>query len=47
MYKALCVDDVLATADANKKSELDKLVRKIQKQFIIRVLGEPTKFLGM
>ena len=38
---------MLAAADPDKKHELTKFVRKVQKQFVIRILGEPTKFLGM
>ena len=44
---SLYVDDILASADADKKHQLDLFVRKIQKQFSVRLLGEPTKFLGM
>ena len=47
MCKALYVDGVLATPDANRKYELDKFVRKVKKHFIIQVLGESLKFLGM
>ena len=41
------VDEVLAAADSQKKYELTKFIRKIQKHFIVRILGEPTKFPGM
>ena len=47
VQSSLYVDDVLAAADPDKKHELTKFVRKVQKQFVIRILGEPTKFLGM
>ena len=41
------VDDGLAAADSDKKYELTKFIRKFQNQFILRILGELTKFLGM
>ena len=47
VQSSLYVDDVLASADVNRKEELDKFVKKVQKEFIVRILGEPKKFLGM
>ena len=47
VQSSLYVDDILASADPDKKYQLDLFVRKVQKQFSVRVLGEPTKFLGM
>ena len=41
------MDDILASSDPDKKAQLDKFVRKLQKNFVVQVLGEPTKFLGM
>ena len=43
----LYVDDILASADHDKKAQLDLFVKKIQKQFLVRILGEPKRFLGM
>ena len=37
----------MASADANKKKELDQFVKRVQLRFLVRILGEPTKFLGM
>ena len=47
VQSSLYVDDILASADPDKKHQLDLFVRKVQKQFSVRLLGEPTKFLGM
>ena len=41
------VDDILAAADPDKQRELQKFVKRVQAEFLIRVLGEPKKFLGM
>ena len=35
------VDDILASADSDKKHELDKFIKQVQTQFVVRVLGEP------
>ena len=43
----LYVDDILASADQDKKAHLDMFVKKLQKQFLVRILGEPKRFLGM
>ena len=43
----LYVDDILASADTDKKRELDKFVKRVQTQFLVRILGEPKNFLGM
>ena len=47
VQSSVYVDDILASSDSDKKAELDKFVRKLQKNFVVQVLGEPTKFLGM
>ena len=47
VQSSLYVDDILASADPDKKEELDRFVKKVQKEFIVRILGEPKKFLGM
>ena len=33
--------------DADKQKEVEKFVKRVQTQFLVRILGEPTKFLGM
>ena len=47
VQSSVYVDDIIASSDPDKKAELDKFVGKLQKHFVVRVLGEPTKFLGM
>ena len=47
VQSSLYVDDVLAASDPDKRVLLDKFVRKVQKMFKVRILGEPTRFLGM
>ena len=44
---SLYVDDILVASDQNKRNQLMRLIRRVQQCFYIRVLGEPTKFLGM
>ena len=43
----LYVDDILASADSNNKAQLDQFVKHVQKQFVVRILGEPKRCLGM
>ena len=45
VQSCLYVDDILAAADPDKQRELQKFVKRVQAQFLIRVLGEP-KILG-
>ena len=47
VQSSLYVDDILASSDPDKKHQLDKFVKRVQRSFSVRVLGEPTKFLGM
>ena len=47
VQSSLYVDDILASSDPDKKHQLDKFVKRVQRTFSVRVLGEPTKFLGM
>ena len=49
VQSCLYVDDIMASADADKKKELDQFVKRVyvQLRFLVRILGEPTKFLGM
>ena len=49
VQSCLYVDDIMASADADKKKELDQFVKRVYVQlcFLVRILGEPTKFLGM
>ena len=44
MCKAFYVDDILATADVNNKCGTE-ILRKVEKYFIVWVLGEPNKFI--
>ena len=44
---SLYVDDILAAADPHYKAQLLKFIKRVQRCFLVRVLGEPTKFLGM
>ena len=41
------MDVILALSDPDKKHQLDKFVKRVQRTFSVHVLGEPTKFLGM
>ena len=47
VQSSLYVDDVLAAADPDKKVELDRFVKRVQRMFLVKILGEPKKFLGM
>ena len=38
---------VLAASDSDKRHLLNKFIRKVQQMFKVRILGEPTRFLGM
>ena len=44
---SLYVDDILASSDSDKKFQLEKFIKKVQTVFSVRILGEPTNFLGM
>ena len=47
VQSSLYIDDILASSDPDKKHQLDKFVKRVQRTFSVRVLGELTKFLGM
>ena len=47
IQSCLYVDDILASADPDKNQELDQFVKRVQTQFLVRIFGEPKKFLGM
>ena len=45
--KLLIWDDILAASDPDKQHELDRFVKCVQTQFLVRILGEPKKCLRM
>ena len=47
VQSSLYVDDILASADRDKKAQLDLFVKRVQKMFLVRILEEPKRFLGM
>ena len=49
VQSSLYVDDILASADPDKMKHLNLVVKRLQnsKQFLVRILEEPKRFLGI
>ena len=39
VQSSLYVDDILASADSDKKGQLNLFVKKVQKQFLVRIVS--------